>query len=203
MQHLKLLSATIFSACILFACSSNSSTSAGKGGTSNATSDNSGTSSNGNGSFSYTIDGNNVDVKSLYINEVKSVSDGRIFIEVTNTSTSEVFKFSIANTGTSTVLHYSPSLSNFSDNKSNSAEYMSPKLRNYYGDSVTITITSIDATHVAGTFSGKYLSDDDKPVLLEITNGSFDLPFTKDKSNKIIGFDINENGYKMQAMKIV
>ena len=183
MQRLKLFFVIIFSACLLFACSSNSSTSAGKGGTSNATSGNSGGSSNGNGSFSYTIDGNKVDVKSLYINEVKSVADGRIFIEVTNTSTSEVFKFSIANTGTTTVLHYSPSLSSFSDKKSNSAEYMSPKLKNYYGDSVTITITSIDATHVAGIFSGKFLSGDNKPVPLEITEGSFDLPFTKDKSN--------------------
>jgi hypothetical protein len=184
MQRLKLFFVVIFSACLLFACSSNSATSAGKGATSNATSDNSGGgSSNGNGSFSYTIDGNKVDVKSLYRNEIKSVADGRIFIEVTNSATSEVFKFSIANSGTTTVLHYSPSLSNFSDKKSNSAEYMSPKLKNYYGDSVSITITSIDATHVAGSFSGKYLSGDDKPVPLEITDGSFDLPFTKDKSN--------------------
>ncbi len=184
MQRLKLFFVIIFLACLLFACSSNSSTSVGKGATSNATSDNSkGGSSNGNGSFSYTIDGNKVDVKSLYKNEVKNTADGRVYIEVTNSATSEVFKFSIANTGTTTVLHYSPSLSNFSDKKSNSAEYMSPKYKNYYGDSVTITITSIDATHVSGTFSGKYLSGDDKPVPLEITEGSFDLPVTKDTNN--------------------
>ena len=184
MQRLKLFFVIVFSACILFACSSNSSTSAGKDSTSNTTSGNSdGGSSNGNGSFSYTVDGNKVDVKSLYVNGVKNIADGRLKIEVTNTLTSEVFKFSIANTGTTTVLHYSPSLSNFSDKKSNEAEYMSPKLKNYYGDSVTITITSIDATHVAGSFSGKYLSGDNKPVPLEITEGSFDLPFTKDANN--------------------
>jgi len=169
---------------ILFACSSNSATPVSKGEASNAPSVNSGGgSSNGNGSFSYTIDGNKVDVKSLYINEVKNVADGRIFIEVTNTSTSEVFKFSIANTGTTTVLHYSPSLSNFSDKKNNVAEYMSHKYVNYYGDSVIATITGIDVKHVSGTFSGKYLSDDDKPAPLEITDGSFDLPFTKDANN--------------------
>lgn len=184
MQRLKLFFVIIFSASLLFACSSNSATSAGKGGTSNATSDNSGGgTSNGNGSFSYTVDGNKVDVKSLYVNGVKNIADGHLKIEVTNSPTSEVFKFSIANTGTTTVLHYSPSLSNFSDKKSNEAEYMSPKLKNYYGDSVIITITSIDATHVAGSFSGKYLSDDNKPVPLEITEGSFDLPFTKDANN--------------------
>ena len=67
--------------------------------------------------------------------------------------------------------------------KSNEAEYMSHKYKNYYGDSVTVNITNIDATHVAGTFAGKFLSEDNKPVPLRITDGSFDLPFTKDKDN--------------------
>ncbi|MDB5156016.1 MAG: hypothetical protein JWR50_723 [Mucilaginibacter sp.] len=182
MKNIRSWSIMLVTSCILFACSSNGSASAGNGGASNATSDNSGGgSSNGNGSFSYTIDGNKVDVKSLYINGVKNLAGGRLKIEVTNTPTSEVFNFSIANTGITTVLHYSPSLSNYTDKKSNEAEYMSHKYKNYYGDSVTITITSIDATHVAGTFSGEYLSDDKKPVPLEITDGSFDLPFTKDR----------------------
>ena len=184
MQRLKLFFVIIFSACLLFACSSNSSTSAGKDSTSNATTGNSdGGLSNVNGSFSYTIDGNKTDVKSLYINKVTNITDGRIKIEITNSFTSEVFNFSIANTGATTVLHSSPSLSNFTDNKSNEARYMSSKLKNYYGDSVVVTITDINATRVAGTFSGKYLSSDKPPVALEITGGSFDLPFTKDTKN--------------------
>ncbi|HEY5370574.1 MAG TPA: hypothetical protein VIJ75_16435 [Hanamia sp.] len=60
---------------------------------------------------------------------------------------------------------------------------MSHQYKNYYGDSVVVTITDINATHVAGTFHGKYLSDDKPSVPLEITDGSFDLPFTKDKVN--------------------
>ena len=121
-------------------------------------------------------------VKSLFLNEVKNnVADERLKIEVTNTPRSEVFKFSITNTGTTTVLHYSPSLSNVVNKKSNEAEYMSHKYKNYYGDSVIVNITDINATHVAGTFAGKFLADDNSP--LEITDGSFDLPFTKDQSN--------------------
>jgi hypothetical protein len=183
MQHLKLLSALILSTCLLFACSGNSSTSASKDSTSNTTSDNFGSGvPNGNGSFSYTIEGTKVSVKSLYINEVKNnVADRRLKIEVTNTPTSEVFNFSIANSGTTTVLHYSPSLSNIVNKKSNEAEYMSHKYKNYYGDSVIVSITDMNATHVAGTFTGKFLSDDNSP--LEITDGSFDLPFTKEQSN--------------------
>ena len=181
MQHLKLLSATIFSACLLFACSSNNSTSAGKDSTSNATLDNSGSSaSNGDGSFSYTIDGNKVDVKSLYINKVKNLDGGLLKIEITNSPTGELFKFTIANTGTTTILHYHPSFSA----QSKEADYLAPGDRDhYYGDSVIVNITDINATHVAGTFSGKYLSDDKPPVALEITDGSFDLPFTKDTKN--------------------
>jgi hypothetical protein len=38
-------------------------------------------------------------------------------------------------------------------------------------------------TGVAGTFSGKYLSDDDHPVTVEVTDGKFDLQFTKPEAN--------------------
>ena len=185
MKHLNLSSVIIFSTCLFIACSSNSSKSSTRDTTLDPASNNSGSSSsNGNGSFSYTIEGARVVVKGLYLNEVKNnIADGRIKIEVTNTSTSEVFNFSIANAGTTTILHYSPSLSNFANKKSNEAEYMSHKFKNYYGDSVTVNINNIDATHVSGTFAGKFLSDDNKPVVLEITDGSFDVPFSKDKDN--------------------
>ncbi len=46
-----------------------------------------------------------------------------------------------------------------------------------------MTITHIDATHVAGTFSGKYLLGDDKSVAMEVTDGKFDLQFTKPEGN--------------------
>ena len=183
MKHVNLLPVIIFSTGLFIACSSNSSKLSATDGAQGTSSNNSGnSSSNTNGSFSYTIEGRQVNVKSLYLNEVtNNVADGRIKIEVTNSLTSEVFNFSIANTGATTILHYKPSLSNFANKKSNAAEYMSQKYKNYYGDSVVVNVTSVNSAHVAGTFGGKFLSDDEKP--LEITAGSFDLSFTKDKGN--------------------
>ncbi|HEY5367632.1 MAG TPA: hypothetical protein VIJ75_01465, partial [Hanamia sp.] len=66
MRHLKLLSATIFSACLLFACSSNSSSTAGKSDASNSASNSSGDSTySGNSSLAYTIEGRYVAIKDL------------------------------------------------------------------------------------------------------------------------------------------
>ncbi len=177
MQHLKFLFSTFLSTCLLVACSNNNAANNNKDSV-GATSSNSAISSNGNSSFSYTINGNKVDVKSLYVNEVKNnTADGRLKFQVTNTPTSEVFSFSVANSGTTNVLHYTPSLTE----TKNQATYMSHKYKNYYGDSVTVTITGIDASHVTGTFSGKYLSDDDTPEPLVIADGSFDIPITANK----------------------
>ena len=179
MQYLRLCSLLIFSTCLLIACSNNNAVNKNKDSVGATPSNSSGTiSSNGNGSFSYTIDGNRVDVTSLYINEAKNnAADGRLKFEITNVPTSEVFSFSIANSGTTNVLHYSPSLTE----TKNQATYMSHKYKNYYGDSVTVTITDIDASHIKGTFSGKYLSGDDTPEPLLITDGKFTIPF---KANK-------------------
>ena len=101
-------------------------------------------------------------------------------IEVT-CETSSVFNFTIANSGTTTIKNYSPSLGNFVDKKTKSASYMEGgTYKSYYGDSVTVTITSIDASRVAGTFSGTFKAEkDDVGTTLSITDGSFDLPFGK------------------------
>ena len=180
MQHLKNFIVIVFSTCLLIACSNNNAAHNGKDSSGATTSNSDVSSSNGNGSFSYTINGSRVDVKNLYINETKNdVANGRLKFEITNSATSEVLSFSVANSGTTTVLHYSPSLAE----TKNQATYMSPKYKNYYGDSVTVTLTGIDASHIAGTFSGKYLSGDDTPAPLVITDGSFDIPFKADKMN--------------------
>lgn len=195
MDKLKKISALILSASLLFACSNNNSVTPAKGNAPNSTSSNSGDSTyTGENSLAYTINGRHINLKdfmhdgdgknwmALFLNKVKNdPSTGMLKVNLTNELTKEVFKFSIANSGSSSILHYSPSLSNFTNKKSKEADYMSPKYKNYYGDSVVINITSINATRVAGTFTGKFLSDDDKPVSLEITDGSFDIAFTTDK----------------------
>jgi hypothetical protein len=146
----------------------------------------------GDNMFSYTFGGRKVAIRdimhdgdgknwmALYLNHVTN-DGGMVSIEITNQLTAEVFKITVPGSGTTKVSHYSPSLSNFADKKTTMAEFMS-HYKNYYGDDVTVTITRIDATHVAGTFSGKYLSDD-KAVPVEVTDGKFDLQFTKPDGN--------------------
>ncbi len=143
--------------------------------------------------FSYTFNGRKVNIRdlmhngdgknylALYLNHVTD-NAGMVSIEITNQLTAEVFNITVPNSGTTKVSHYSPSLSNFRDKKTTMAEFMS-HYKNYYGEDVTVTITAIDATHVAGTFSGKYLSSGDKPVAMEVTDGQFDLRFTKPEGN--------------------
>jgi hypothetical protein len=166
----------------------------GRGSAASAASGGSGDSTySGDNLFSYTFNGRKVTIRdlmhdgdgknwmALYLNHVTN-NAGMVSIEITNQLTAEVFNITVPGSGTTKISHYSPSLSNFADKKATAAEFMS-HYKNYYGDDVTVTITSIDATHVAGTFSGKYLSGDDKSVAMEVTDGQFDLRFTKPEAN--------------------
>jgi hypothetical protein len=186
---------TLLIAGLLFSLAACSGRASGAGGSATASSGGgSGDSTySGDNMFSYTFNGRKVTIKdfmhngdgknymALFLNHV--INDGgMVSIEITNQMTSEVFKINVPNSGTTKVSHYKPSLSNFSDKKTTMAEFMS-HYKNYYGDDVTVTITAIDATHVAGTFSGKYLSGGNKQVSMEVTDGKFDLRFTKPEGN--------------------
>lgn len=139
------------------------------------------------GIFSYTVKGKHIVAKNyvqhsnLFINEVSNdAANGMLTIEVT-TDASSVFKFHIANSGTTAITNYSPSLGNFADKKTKVASYMEGgTYKNYYGNAVTMTIISIDANRVSGTFSGTFKADaNDDGATINITDGSFDLPFEK------------------------
>lgn len=139
------------------------------------------------GIFSYTIDGKQVVAKNyvqhanLFINEVSNDgANGTVKIKVTCESGS-VFDFQVANSGNTTITNYNPSLGNISDKKSKAASYMEgSSYRMYYGDSVTVAVTSLDATRVSGTFSGTFKAEaDDSGATVKITDGSFNLPFEK------------------------
>jgi len=81
----------------------------------------------------------------------------------------ELFDFVVADKGTTNVVYYTPS---FEEDKVR-ATYMSSKGHNYYGDHVSVTISELDAAHVAGTFSGTFAAEGKS---VTITDGSFDLP---------------------------
>jgi len=175
MKHLILSAPIIFSACLLFFCECNNSTS-----TTAVTANLSGN----EGSFSYTINGERVKAVAgvqnggLFINEVSNdAANGMLTIEVTPNG--KYFKFHIANSGTTTIGQYQPSLS--VDKKSKEATYTDPKiLGNLESNSVTVTITGINANRVSGTFSGTFTQDKSYGnQTANITDGSFDLPFMK------------------------
>jgi hypothetical protein len=130
---------------------------------------------NGEGSLAYTIDGNKNVIKrpasSIYINEVShNAAKGSVRVRVTIFPSAELFDFIVADKGTTNVLNYQPS---FGEEKV-VATYLSHAAQNYYGQNVSVTINTVDATHITGTFSGKFVSDEHKSVT--VTDGSFDLP---------------------------
>ncbi len=191
MKRLKLSAAIIFSACFLFFCACNNS-SANKTNTSDAkTSPSSGnaTASDANltgneGSFSYTINGERVEAVAgvqhgtLFINEVSNdAANGMLTIEVTPNG--KYFEFHIANSGTTSIGKYQPSLAG--DKKSKEATYTDPKITgNLYSDAVTVTVISINSSRVSGTFSGTFTQDKSYGnEKANITDGSFNLPFMK------------------------
>ena len=194
MKHLKLSTAIISSACLLFfsACndSTGNKTTKSDAKTSASSSNTAASYTNLTGSkenFSYTINGERVETAAdvqnggLFINEVSNdAANGMLKIEVT-TKSSNVFVFKVANNGTTSIGKYQPSLSGFMDKKTKEASYMDGKINNnFYSDSVTVTITNISSSRVSGTFSGTFTQDKsygNKTVT--ITDGSFNLPFIK------------------------
>jgi len=137
---------------------------------------------NGNGTLTYTVDGTKTVVtppaSTIYINEVShNAAKATVKIKVTIFPMGELFDFVAADKGTTNIEHYKPS---FGEEKAG-ATYLSAKGRNYYGDHASVTISTIDAAHVAGTFSGTFVDDDNKSVT--ITDGSFDLPFKADSAH--------------------
>ena len=63
------------------------------------------------------------------------------------------------------------------------AGYTSSDLASYIDDPVTVTITSITASGVSGTFSGKYTlskgtGDSNSKQTVEVTGGKFNIPFS-------------------------
>ncbi len=141
----------------------------------------------GDAQLSYTVDGRKVNIKSylsangktyiaLFINEVAKKEGAMVRVNLTNYLTQEVVNFLIADKGTTAIIHYMPS---FTNRTTAQGEFML-KYNNYYADNATVQITAIDTKHVVGTFSGKFISDSKKTI--QITNGSFDVPY---KDNKI------------------
>jgi hypothetical protein len=191
MKRLQSLTAILFPAALLFFCacsnSPESKTDRSDAKTSvppaNTTAPGEGLTGN-EGSFSYTINGERVETVAgvqhggLFINEISNdAANGILTIEVTPNG--KYFEFHIANSGTTSIGKYQPSVAN--DAKSKVATYTDPKITgNLYSDAVTVTITSINSDRVTGTFSGTFTQDKSYGnETAKITDGSFNLSFKK------------------------
>jgi hypothetical protein len=142
----------------------------------------------GDGLLSYTVEGRKVNIKTtlhtdgknfiaLYINEVDKKDGAMVRVNLTNYLTQEVVNFFVADKGTTHILHYTPS---FTNGNTAQGEFML-KYNNYYAEDATVQITALDNAHVAGTFSGKFISHSKKTI--QIINGSFDVPYKSPKIN--------------------
>ncbi len=186
MKNLLLIIPVAFSICaVLPSCGGNSAGAPDAASTPGASSSSGDSTFEGKGSLAYTVDGNHYDIKdvlktggknwiALVVNEIKDdPATGMVKVNLTNYLTKEVFDLVAADKGSTSVLHYTPSLS---PSKAE-ASYMSPQYKTYYGDSVSITINTVDASHVSGTFAGEFLAQSGKKV--RITGGSFDVPIPR------------------------
>jgi hypothetical protein len=168
MKHLLLLPALAAIVLSLPSCTNNTSAATSSTSATPPTGD------NANGTLTYTVDGTKTVVtppaSTIYINEVShDAAKATVKIKVTIFPAGELFDFVVADKGTTNIEHYKPS---FGEEKVG-ATYLSGKGRNYYGDHASVTISTLDATPVAGTFSGTFAGDDKS---VTITDGSFDLP---------------------------
>lgn len=194
MHYIKLLSAIIVSANLLFGCSGSNA----NGGNKNVSSsvNESTTSSSGNAHFSCVVDGQPVSggiiddglqqasgYKSnvAYIVDVDQGKELLFYLSDPKSTSSQgvhSLRFAVPDkTGSSS---FGPDENGWGIevdiivNKDHTARYNS--------DSFTIDITSLSATHVSGTFSGKFtlngnINDADKKEI-EVTDGKFDIPFS-------------------------
>ena len=201
MKEIKFSLAIIFSACLLFSCTGNNNKDVNHGGSSaSAPSTNA---ENNGGSFSVLINGTKVSggatdemqvtnrafiypagsipqskAESVYFNLMPDKLDENYyslrFIYPDKTGTYNKTKNS-NDCDCSLLINY------FSGNYTGI-------LATYIQDSITTTISAISASRVTGTFSGKFISSlgdgfgkNQAPVIM-VTDGKFDIPFSKAKN---------------------
>ena len=191
MQGLKLITAVLLSACLLSACSGNNAkTNTG------SPSDNPGTSgatSSGDASFSATIDGSNISghgIDEMQLMNTAFIYPGRedknskrLLFNLDSTKDSSdtkpdyAFTFSIPDKeGVFTKnLHDGQPYDIF-------LGFLTGDLSRYTSQAVTVNLTSITASRIAGTFSGKFILSNDTPNgkkrEVTVTDGKFDIPFS-------------------------
>jgi len=182
MQQLRTLIVLGFSVSFLFFSCNNKSSAGNRG--KDTVSDNGGTSgasSNGDASFSCMLDGKEFSGSGTDENinaafHLKGDDKGQIFFRLSDLKEpGEKLMFEVPGKKGSTTLSATSTFSYIG--------YITKGYINYLDNPLTVTITSINAARVSGTFSGKYTlsegsGDSKAKETIAVTEGKFDIPFS-------------------------
>jgi len=184
MQHLKLFSAIVLSSFLLYSCSGNTNTSAAKDESSASSAISSvASSATGDASFSCMLDGktfsesgSNGDINAAFHYKDNANKEQIFFMLSDVNDPSQKLTFEVPDkTGVTTIQNLPPHFS---------LEGLVLKgFVAYIDDPVTVDVTSITPSGVAGTFSGKYTLEyksagNNAKQAIEVTDGKFDIPFS-------------------------
>ena len=193
MQRLKLVAAVFSSICLLVACSGNNAIKE-----SHTASSRNPASSNSSGdiksSFSATLDG--VEITGNGVDDLQLVNTAFIYPQ-SNDSKRLLFFLKSTKNGSDTKPDYSFRFSipdkegmftkNIRDGQpyDTTLDFLTGDLSRYWSQAVTVNLTSITASRIQGTFSGKFVLSDDTPrgnkKEVTVTDGKFDIPYSTSK----------------------
>jgi len=182
-QIKKLIQITLIPLSLLYACNGNTNSNALKDNTSSSTSstENSSANSNGNASFSCMLDGKEFSGSGTDQNinaafHLKGDDKGQIFFRFSDLNNpEEKLNFQVPEKEGSTTFNVTSTYSYIG--------YITKGYINYLDNPLTVTITSLTATGVSGTFSGTYTlskgsADSNAKQTIEVTDGKFNIPFS-------------------------
>jgi hypothetical protein len=181
MKYFKLVASIFLSAMLFVACSDNSAENANNDSAPDNTATSNTSASSGNASFSCMLDGKefsgtgtdqNINAAFHLTGENKS----QIMIRLSRLDNpEEKLMFQVAAKEGSTTFNVTPTYSYIG--------YITKGYINYLDNPLTVTITSLTATRVSGTFSGTYTlskgsGDSNAKQTIEVTDGKFNIPFS-------------------------
>lgn len=179
MRHVNIFSAIFLPAIIFVSCSGSSATNLTADSVATASANT--TSSGTDASFSCMLDGKEFSGKGTDQNfnaafHLTGDDKGQIFFKLSDINNiGNKLMFQVAAKEGSTTFSVSPTYSY--------GGYTTSDFTNYIDDPVTVVITSISASRVSGTFSGKYTlqkgsGNASSKQTIQVIDGKFDIPFS-------------------------
>jgi hypothetical protein len=166
---------------LFFSCNGKNSNANANKESDNSNASASGAPSKGDASFSCKLDGKTISGSGTDENinaafHLTGDDKGQIFFRLSDmNNTGDKFQFQIPGKTGSTTFTVSPTYSYAGYSTSNFATYLDNPL--------TVSVSSITASGISGTFSGKYTlskgtGDANSKQTIEVTDGKFDIPFS-------------------------